>query len=348
MNGGTGLYAGEQDLFAFLIDPFGMGGDRRGGIRARLVRMEFRSWAPVARHPDILVPGRLPEPHRLGCHRRVRVLDEATSKIQDGLSTIRSMIDAIVRKRDERKDGFAAVVQKAMEARLGADAEEAFKNVSRNGIPRSMAQEAIQIAQEKGRLTVWSVVDALTRLTQKSQYAGDRTEADAEGRFPAIPRSVRRRIVASTTRTQPRQPQAAQPAAPRRSPSNPRPLPQSRRPTRSRPCTPGRTRPVPGASRSPCGKDRLDRQRRQGGLPRHLPAVVPQAGRGLREHRHVLAHGPSCPGPWTRSRLRSHQRDAGRRTVLTTIERAARAFPTRKGPVFQRGNTLGSPLPNPL
>ena len=90
------------------------------------------------------------------------------------------MIEAIVRKRDERKDQFASTIRKAMETTLGADADEVFKNVCRNGIPRSVATEAIQIAQDKGRLTVWSIVDALTRLTQRAAYAGDRTEADAK------------------------------------------------------------------------------------------------------------------------------------------------------------------------
>ena len=81
-------------------------------------------------------------------------------------------------KRDARKDGFVSVIRKAMETKLGDDAEEAFKELTKNGIARNVAKEALTIAQEKGRFTVWSVVDALTRLSQKSQYAGDRTEAD--------------------------------------------------------------------------------------------------------------------------------------------------------------------------
>ena len=88
------------------------------------------------------------------------------------------MIEAIVAKRDARKDGFVTVIRKAMETKLGDDAEEALKELTKNGITRSVAKEAVTLAQEKGRFTVWSVVDALTRLSQKSQYAGDRTEAD--------------------------------------------------------------------------------------------------------------------------------------------------------------------------
>jgi histone H3/H4 len=88
------------------------------------------------------------------------------------------MIESLVAKRDARKDAFAATIRKAMETKLGADADEAFKAVCSHGIPRAVAKDALQIAQEKGRLTVWAVVDALTRLAQNHKYAGDRTEAD--------------------------------------------------------------------------------------------------------------------------------------------------------------------------
>jgi histone H3/H4 len=98
--------------------------------------------------------------------------------VNEGLGEIRAMIEGLVAKRDARKDGFVSLVRKAMETKLGSDAEEALKEVAKNGISRSVAQEAIKLAQEKGRFTVWSVVDTLTRLSQQSQYAGDRTEAD--------------------------------------------------------------------------------------------------------------------------------------------------------------------------
>jgi len=88
------------------------------------------------------------------------------------------MIEALGKKRDEQKDSFVSVVRKAMETKLGSDAEEAFKEVCKSGIPRSVAQQAVEIARERGRLSIWSVVDALTRLAQKHENAGDRTEAD--------------------------------------------------------------------------------------------------------------------------------------------------------------------------
>jgi hypothetical protein len=178
MNGGTGLYAGEQDLFAFLIDPLGW-----IEIGEEAYAPGFFVWNSEVGRRSLGIQTFWFQ-QVCGNHLVWDAIDvcefstKHTSKIQDGLSTIRSMIDAIVRKRDERKDGFAAVIRKAMETTLGADAEEVFKNVCKNGIPRSTAQEAIQLAQEKGRFSVWAIVDALTRLNQKSQYAGDRADAD--------------------------------------------------------------------------------------------------------------------------------------------------------------------------
>jgi len=178
VTGGTGLYAGQQDLFVFLIDPLGW------------VEIEGENYAP-----GFFVYNSEVGRRSLGCQtfwfqavcQNHLVWDATdvteytrkhTARVNEGLAEIRAMIEAIVAKRDARKDGFVSVIRKAMETKLGDDAEEAFKELTKNGIARNVAKEALTIAQEKGRFTVWSVVDALTRLSQKSQYAGDRTEAD--------------------------------------------------------------------------------------------------------------------------------------------------------------------------
>lgn len=178
VTGGTGLYAGEQDLFVFEIDPLAW------------VEIEGEAYAP-----GFFVYNSEVGRRALGCQtfwfqavcRNHLVWDATdvteytrkhTARVNEGLGEIRAMIEAIVAKRDARKDGFVGVIRKAMETKLGNDAEEALTEVCKNGIPRSVAKEAITLAQEKGRFTVWSVVDALTRLSQQSTYAGDRTEAD--------------------------------------------------------------------------------------------------------------------------------------------------------------------------
>ena len=67
-----------------------------------------------------------------------------------------------------------------MQEKLGDGAEEAMKKVVAAGIPNRLAQEAVESAQRLGRLTIFSVVDALTRISQRVFYAGDRTELDAK------------------------------------------------------------------------------------------------------------------------------------------------------------------------
>ena len=162
ITGGTGLYAGEQDMFCFLIDPLGW-----TEIESEAFAPGFFVWNSEVGKRSLGIQTFW---FQAVCQNHIvwdaidvcKFTTKHTSQVQDGLATIRSMIEAIVRKRDERKDAFAAAIRKAMDATLGADAEEVFKNVCKNGIPRGIAKEAIAIAQEKGRLTVWSLVDALT------------------------------------------------------------------------------------------------------------------------------------------------------------------------------------------
>ena len=178
VTGGTGLCAGEQDLFVFLIDPLGW------------VEIEGENYAP-----GFFVWNSEVGRRALGCQTfwfeaccQNHIVWDATdvteytrkhtARVSEGLTEIRTMIENIVAKRDARKDGFVNVIRKAMATKLGDDAEEAFKELTKNGITRNVAKEALTIAQEKGRFTVWSVVDALTRLAQKHANAGDRTEAD--------------------------------------------------------------------------------------------------------------------------------------------------------------------------
>ena len=103
-----------------------------------------------------------------------------TAKVGNGLTEIRRIIELLVEKRDQRRDGFVRVLTRAMSQTLGADAESVTKELLKNGIPRHLAQDAIAIARQQGRFTIFSLVDALTRLTQRSKFIGDRTEADAK------------------------------------------------------------------------------------------------------------------------------------------------------------------------
>jgi histone H3/H4 len=180
VTGGTGLYAGEQDLFVFMVDPLGwteIGGETfapgffawNSEVGRRSVGIETFWFQAVCQNHIVWDAAEVVEFSR-----------KHTANVHEALIGIRQIIENLVAKRDARKDGFASVIRKAMDTKLGNDAEETLKEVCKNGIPHSVAREAITIAQEKGRFTVWAVVDALTRLAQQSRNAGDRTEADAK------------------------------------------------------------------------------------------------------------------------------------------------------------------------
>jgi hypothetical protein len=72
------------------------------------------------------------------------------------------------------------VIAKAMQSQVG-DSDEAVKLLVKHGITRSLVSRAVaKIGDERRSFTIFTLVDALTQLTQELRYAGDRTEADAK------------------------------------------------------------------------------------------------------------------------------------------------------------------------
>ena len=65
-----------------------------------------------------------------------------------------------------------------MTTKLERDEDEALELVMSHGVRRTLAKRAINRARAMGVLTVYSVVDALTRLSQEIPNAGERTDAD--------------------------------------------------------------------------------------------------------------------------------------------------------------------------
>ena len=65
-----------------------------------------------------------------------------------------------------------------MGTRFADSPEEAVIELTKQGFTRSLATKSIDDAREQGSLTVFSVVDALTRQSQKSVNAADRTARD--------------------------------------------------------------------------------------------------------------------------------------------------------------------------
>lgn len=180
LDGKTGLYAGEQDLFCFLIDPTGwaeIGGEAfapgffvwNSEVGKRSVGVSTFWFQAVCRNHIVWDATEV-----------VEVTRKHTGKVGEALADIRRVIEQLVAKRDARKDGFVKVIAAAMETKLGGDADEALKVLSREGVGKALAKRAVEAAQAAGRLTIFSVVDALTRLAGECRYAGDRLAADQQ------------------------------------------------------------------------------------------------------------------------------------------------------------------------
>ena len=179
-SGGTGLYCGEQDMFCFLIDPTGwaeIGGEAfapgffawNSEVGKRSLGVEtFWFQACCANH---IV---------WDACEVVEFTRKHTASVHDSLAELRTVVERLVRKRDERRDGFVRVIRKAMETTLGADAEAALKVLNENGVSRALGRRALEVARAQGRFTVFSVVDALTRIAGESAFAGERLDGDRE------------------------------------------------------------------------------------------------------------------------------------------------------------------------
>ncbi|MDX1967094.1 MAG: hypothetical protein SFV23_07990 [Planctomycetaceae bacterium] len=179
-NGGTGLYCGEQDMFCFLIDPTGwieIGGEAfapgffvwNSEVGRRSLGLQTFWFQRVCANHIVW--------------DAVQVVDfsrKHTAHVRDGLLEIRRHIEALVAQRDARRDSFAQVLTQAMQTRLGNDAEEVAKELAKLNIPQHYIRDALEIARVQGGFTIFALVDALTRLTQRVTFAADRTEADAK------------------------------------------------------------------------------------------------------------------------------------------------------------------------
>lgn len=178
IGGATGVYCGEQDLFCFMIDPNGWTeiGDQafapgffvwNSEVGKRSLGISTFWFQAVCQNHIVWDAVEVIEFSR-----------KHTSSVYESLGEIRHIIEALARKRDQRKDGFAKVIRKAMQIQLGSDAAEMEKVLSQHGIARQLAKRALDVAQQSGMFSLFSIVDALTRLAGELKFAGDRTDAD--------------------------------------------------------------------------------------------------------------------------------------------------------------------------
>ena len=177
-NGGTGLYAGEQDVFCFLIDPTGDVeiGDERffPGLFAWNSEVGRRT-VGVSTFWYQMVCGN----HIVWDVTDVTVFTRKhTSNVRDALSKIQQIIDSLVQTRNERRDGFSKVIESAMRIPIGETADEVKTMLGKSGISRPLASEATEMATKRGDFSVFGLVDALTRISGRIPNAGERTETD--------------------------------------------------------------------------------------------------------------------------------------------------------------------------
>jgi hypothetical protein len=183
----TGLYCGEQDMFCFLIDPTGW-----AEINGEAFAPGFFLWNSEVGRRSVGVQTFW---FQAVCANHivwdaVEVVEfsrKHTANVHESLNEIRRIILNLVEKRDERRDGFVGVIKKAMEETLGADSEEVLKTLKAHGVTQTLAKRAIESARQRGRFTIFAVVDALTRLSGEMKYAGERAQVDEKaGRLLAL------------------------------------------------------------------------------------------------------------------------------------------------------------------
>ena len=176
--GKTGLYCGEQDMFVFLIDPTGwteIDGEAfapgfflwNSEVGRRSVGIETFWFQAVCQNHIVWDAVDMLEFSR-----------KHTTNVHEALGQIRQNIEQLVRRRDVRKDQFVNTIRTAMRQNLGTEADDVLNRLSQRGIPRWLAKEALELAGQNGRFTIFSLVDALTRLTGEIRWIGDRTELD--------------------------------------------------------------------------------------------------------------------------------------------------------------------------
>lgn len=177
---GTGLYAGEQDLFCFLIDPLGwteIDGEAfapgffvwNSEVGKRTVGIETFWFQAVCQNHIVWDAVEVIEVER-----------KHTARVHESLGEIRRALENLIAKRDERRDGFAKAIKSAMQTSLGTDAEAVEKVLANHGIGRTLAKQALEIARERGRFTIFALVDALTQLSAERKFIAERTDADCK------------------------------------------------------------------------------------------------------------------------------------------------------------------------
>lgn len=181
LNGGTGLYAGEQDMFAFLVDDqswVDIGGEQyapgffiwNSEVGRRTVGIETFWYQRVCANHIVW------DATEVVSYRR-----KHTANVVEAVEDIRLLLRRLVQIRDQRKDSFVKAMASAMETKLGSTKDEVSQILAGQGIGMSYVKAAVETMGKQSRqFTLFQAVDALTRLTGRLENAGDRAEQDVK------------------------------------------------------------------------------------------------------------------------------------------------------------------------
>lgn len=178
LGGATGLYAGEQDMFAFGIDPNGwveIGGENfapgffvwNSEVGRRSVGVQTFWYQEICQNHIVW-----------DAIEVVELTRRHIGNVQEALDDVREAIAQLVKKRDERRDSFASGIKTAMATPFGEDAEEVRKTLAKHGIGLRLAEQVVQIVEQQASFSVFGIVDALTRIAGRYENAGDRLIVD--------------------------------------------------------------------------------------------------------------------------------------------------------------------------
>ena len=178
LGGATGLYAGEQDMFAFGIDPDGwveINGENfapgffvwNSEVGRRSVGVQTFWYQEICQNHIVWDAIEVVELKR----RHI-------GDVREALHDVRGAIAQLVKKRDERRDSFASGIRTAMQTPFGEDAEEVRKQLAKHGVSSRLAEQVVQVAEQQASFSVFGIVDAMTRLAGRYENAGDRLLVD--------------------------------------------------------------------------------------------------------------------------------------------------------------------------
>ncbi|MCA9168468.1 MAG: hypothetical protein KDB23_12415, partial [Planctomycetales bacterium] len=175
-NGATGLYAGEQDMFCFLIDE-----NSRIEIREESFAPGLFVWTSEVGKRSVGISTFWYQ-HVCSNHIVWDAIDvvectrKHTANVHRCLNDMRSAIENLIAVRDQRRDAFAKTVDVAMDTRFAESRDEAIAVLRRHGLSADLLDET---HSSREYFTVFDIVDAITRVAGRLQNAGDRLLLDA-------------------------------------------------------------------------------------------------------------------------------------------------------------------------